>query len=113
MGSSFPVPRPLIHKRGKRGNIMCITDTSTPLLYLKTAFDQLESKGFSLKEPKSVDDGYPSTVINIDQSVRQAVYAGNGGYGVWVDNETMERLNPILFRDNDLTKTYKRKRGML
>lgn len=92
---------------------MCTTEISTPLLYLKQALNALESKGFSIQEPESVDDGYPATVISVDGKVRQAVYAGNKGAGVWVDNETMERLNPILFRDNDLTKAYKRKRGML
>ncbi len=75
-------------------------------LYHKVAYSYYNSEGWSHKEPEKTDDGYPQRVMLVDGSEHEAVYAGTGGYGCWIDAETAQFLRPIAWRDNELTRDY-------
>ena len=82
------------------------------VLFQKIAHSYMGNEGWSDKEPQFTDDGYPQEVELSDGTVFDAVYAGSSGCGCWIHVESAQFLRPIAWRDNELTESYKKRKGI-
>lgn len=85
---------------------------SRAALFHKVAYSYYSAEDWRHKEPVDTDDGYPQRIMLVDGSEHEAVYAGGSGHGCWIDTETAQPLRPIAWRDNELSRGYRERKGL-